>query len=139
MTGSMTGPLTGPLTGSGSAPALTSTRLLHVPVGQELTKAQVLKTWEQLRQELARALTGAPGLFPGYDDLEWHLPTCGGQEVLVSAQAVEVSERRHLVDYNASLVRNAGEDPRDQGPLVAHGRGLSLVVDTDRAPGVTHA
>jgi len=130
------------MTGSGDtgpAQALTSTRLLHVPVGQEVSKAEVLKAWEQLRQELARALTGAPGLFPGYDNLEWHLPTGGGQEVLVSAHAAEVFERRHVVDYHASLVPNAGDDLRDQGPLVAHGRGLSLVVETDQPLGDAHA
>jgi hypothetical protein len=114
----------------------TSTRLLHVPVGQELSKAEVLQVWEQLRQEVARALTGDPGVFPGYDDLEWHLPTSGGQEVLVSAHAVEVFERRHVVDYNATLVRNAGDG--DQGPLLAHGRGLSLVL-TDQHFGEAHA
>ena len=113
----------------------TSTRLLHVPAGQELSQAQVLQVWEQLRQDVARALTGDPGIFPGYDDLEWHLPTSGGQEVLVSAHAVQVFDRRHVVDYNATLVRNAGADP---GPLLAHGRGLSLV-PTDRPSGEHHA
>jgi len=73
---------------SGPGQALTSTRVLDVPVGQDLSQAEVLKTWEQLRQE---------------------------------------------------LVRNAGEDPRDQGPLVAHGRGLSLVVETDQHLGGAHA
>jgi len=119
---------------TGEQTTSTSTRVLRVPVGQELSKAEVLKVWEQLRQDVARALTGGPGVFPGYDDLEWHLPTSGGHDVLVSAHAVEVFERRHVVDYDATLVRNAGESASDQGPLIAHGRGLSLVVDRPSDP-----
>ena len=112
----------------------TSTRVLHVPEGEELSQAEVLKIWEQLRQEIARALTGKPGVFPGYDDLEWHLGACAGHDVIVSAHAVEVFERRHVVDYDATLVQDAGA----QGPSLAHGRGLSLV-PTDPHPGDAHA
>ncbi len=116
----------------------TSTRLLHVPAGQELSRAEVLQVWEQQRQEVARALTGEPGVFPGYDDLEWHPGPSEGHDVLVSAHAVHVSGRRHVVDFDATLVRNAGDGANDQGPLLAHGRGLSLV-PTDRPFGDDHA
>ena len=109
----------------------TSSRVLHVPVDGELCEADVLRVWEELGQEVACALTGAPGLFPGYDDLEWHLAASGGRDVLVSARAVEVLERRHVVDFEATLVLDSGDGAHPEGPSLAHGRGLSLVL-TDR-------